>query len=371
MEKFSRTRSLWLAFLLAIIVLGVFGYLLFTDGEHFKKQEIVDPPIELAEPELPLEIIEVDDSLPAQEEIRENEAEIFVENLAAEPTEAVRLTEGEDQFVRSDSVIALPSLEERVTTLEKLLDDEALADDTPVSVFFTEETREETTIQKMVESKEDHIAPVTIETESGETITAPLSELVKRDDIDKNQPVTEVRQEKKQIQTTVAELAKSDIAPQQEVTVVINHGNKEIALEELLAGEPIEKDSLLYLHRVTEADYQGLWGIIQSGLINKFRRGMRLEGMGPQSTLSVTIPADADEPLPDGLSSFLGKILNQKVTSSYVYNFRTEAMGRNPNLIFPGQQLIMIEFEADEIRDIYLYFAEHRAEEVKTFAISN
>lgn len=367
MAQFARSGSAWLAALLAIAILLMFGYLLFTDGKSPPKKEVLEPPIELAEPDLPLETIEVDDNLPDQQEIRENEASAFVENLASEQPEAIIINENEDQFVRPDSIIALPKLEERVTTLEKLMADDSLDADTPLTLNYTEESRSQTTIKEIGEREEDHIAPVTVITESGEEITAPLTELLKREDID--QPVTEIRRENKQRQLTAGELADAGIADDQQMNVTINRGVQELAIQDILGDDMVTDNSLLYLHRVTDADRQGLWGIIQSGLIDKFRRGMQIDGLGRQSTVSVTIPADADEPLPDGFSSFLGKILDGKVNTSYVYNFKTSSMGRDPNLIYPGQQLILIRFSPNELRDIYMYFAERRGETVKTFAI--
>lgn len=369
MAQFARSGSAWLAALLAIAILLLFGYLLFTDSKTLPKQEVVNPPIELAEPNLPLETIEVDDDLPDQQEIRENEADAFVDNLAAEQQQVIVINENQDQFVRADSIIALPRLEERVTTLEKLMADDSLEEDTPLTLNYTEESRERTTINDIGKREEDHIAPVTVVTQSGEEITAPLTELLKRDDVDET--VTEIRREKKQRQITAGELADSGIDKDQEMNVTINRGTQELAIKDILDDDTVNDDSLLYLHRVTEADRQGLWGIIQTGLIDKFRRGMRIDGLGRQSTVSVTIPADADEPLPDGFSSFLGKILDGKATTSHVFNFKTNSMGRDPNLIYPGQQLILITFTPAELRDIYMYFAERRGESVKTFAIGN
>lgn len=369
MAEFARTGSAWLAALLAVAILLMFGYLLFTDGKSPSKQELLDPPIELAEPDLPLETIEVDDDLPDQQEIRENEASAFVENLAPAQQQAITINEYQDQFVRPDSIIALPRLEQRVTTLEKLMTDDSLEDDTPLTLNYLEESREQTTISDIGKREDDHIAPITVITESGEEITAPLTDLLKRDDVDAT--VTEIRRESKQRQLTAGELADSGIAGDQEMNVTINRGVQEIAIKDILGDEMMTDNSLLYLHRVTEADRQGLWGIVQTGLIDKFRRGMRIEGLGRQSTVSVIIPPDADEPLPDGFSSFLGQILNGKVSTSYVYNFKTNSMGRDPNLIHPGQQLILIRFNPDELRDIYMYFAERRGESVKTFAIGD
>lgn len=369
MAQFARSGSAWLAALLAIAILLLFGYILFTDGKSLPKQEIVDPPIELAEPDLPLETIEVDDDLPDQQEIRENEASAFVDNLAAEQQQTITINEYQDQFVRPDSIIALPRLEERVTTLEKLMADKSLDDDTPLTLNYTEESREQTTITDIGEREEDHIAPVTVITESGEEITAPLTELLKREDVDAT--VTEIRREHKQRRLTAGELADAGIDKDQEMSVTITRGVQELAIKDILGDDMVADNSLLYLHRVTDADRQGLWGIIQAGLIEKFRRGMYIEGLGRQSTVSVIIPPDADEPLPDGFSSFLGKILDGKVNTSYVYNFRTNSMGRDPNLIYPGQQLILIRFSPDELRDIYMYFAERRGDSVKTFAIGD
>ncbi|MCX4190450.1 hypothetical protein [Methylophaga sp. OBS3] len=369
MAQFARSGSAWLAALLAVAILMLFGYILFTDGESISKKEIVDPPIELAEPDLPLETIEVDDNLPSQQEIRENEADAFVDNLAPEQQEATTINEHQDQFIRPDGLIALPQLEERVTTLKKLMADKSLDDDTPLTLNYVEETREQTTIADIGKREEDHIAPVTIITESGETITAPLNVLLNRDDID--QPVTELRTENLQRELTAGELETLAIDDEQEIHVTINRGTQEFAVRDILGADVITDDSLLYLHRVTDADRQGLWGIIHAGLIEKFRQGMRIEGVGRQSNVSAIIPADADEPLPDGFSSFLGKILDNKVTTSYVYNFKTNVMGRDPNLIYPGQQLIMIQFSPDELREIYLFFAEQRGDDVKTFAIGS
>ena len=68
MAQFARSGSAWLAALLAVAILLMFGYLLFTDSKSLPKQEVVDPPIELADPVLPLETIEVEDNLPDQQE---------------------------------------------------------------------------------------------------------------------------------------------------------------------------------------------------------------------------------------------------------------------------------------------------------------
>lgn len=366
----ARTGSTIVAAILAVIVLLLFGYLLWSDAPPNRSELTVDPPIEVIEPDLPLEIIRSAEELPDSETIREQEAEEFVDRLADSNSDSIIVNEYEDMFVRPDSIIALPELEQRVTTLKSLMDDKSLSADTPLTLRYTEQISENTTLQELEAEEEDHIAPVTIVTEQGETITAPLVELLKREDIDHTAPVTQIRQQKQVRQIKASELADADIPADQEMSVTISRGVQKLDIADLIDSDTAEmQDSLFYLHRVTEEDVQGLWGIIQTGLIRNFRQGIRLQRNGAEQNVSVLIPADADEPLPTGLSSFLGKILHQKVSTSYVYNFNTHTMGYDPNIIHPGQELILIRFSGEELKDIYQFFAEQKSNTTETFAI--
>lgn len=368
----ARTSSTVIAVILAVTVLLLFGYLLWNDAPPSRSELTVNPPIEVIEPELPLEIIRpANNTLPDSATIRQQEAEEFVENLADPAAETIIVNEYEDVFVRPDSIIALPNLEQRVTTLQSLRDDTSLSADTPLTLRYTEETREQTSLSELASEEEDHIAPVTIITEQGDTITAPLVELLQRDDLDHDASVTQIRQEQHVKQLTVSELANADIDADQQLSVTISRGVQQLDMATLIDSDSAElHDSLFYLHRVTEEDVQGLWGIIQSGLIQNFRHGIRLTRQGSEQTVSVTIPADADEPLPTGLSSFLGKVLHEKVSTSYVYNVNTHTMGRDPNLIHPRQELILIRFSNSELKAIYQFFADQRSSDAQTFAIS-
>ncbi len=145
-----------------------------------------------------------------------------------------------------------------------------------------------------------------------------------------------------------------------------------LAIKDIVQDETIADDALFYVHLVTEDDVQGLWGIVQAGLIDTFRQGLRIEGISKnRDMLQAVIPANADEQLPSGLSSFLGKILSDKVDSSYIYNFNTKKMGRDPDLIHPDQQLIVIHFSPDELKQIYQFFAEQRNQDIETFGIND
>ncbi|GAA0681803.1 hypothetical protein GCM10009104_03180 [Marinobacterium maritimum] len=127
-----------------------------------------------------------------------------------------------------------------------------------------------------------------------------------------------------------------------------------LRLQELLNNPNQAADEIFYVHSVRNSDQQGLWGIIHQGLIETFTRGIRIEDRS--RLLSAHIPADADEPLTDQRSSWLGHLLKRKVEETWVFNYQQGLLGRNPNVIHPGQQLVIVRFSEDELIDIYNHF---------------
>ncbi|MBP0047962.1 hypothetical protein H9C73_04390 [Marinobacterium sp. AK62] len=127
-----------------------------------------------------------------------------------------------------------------------------------------------------------------------------------------------------------------------------------LRLQELLNNPDQASNEVFYIHSVDGADQQGLWGIIHQGLIETFTRGIRIDDRS--RLLSVAIPEDADEPLADKRSSWLGTLLKDKVETTWVYNYQQGLLGQNPNVIHPGQQLIIVRFDEDELIDIYNHF---------------
>lgn len=375
MAKSARPAPSLIPAVLALIVLFVLGYILFADLQPSRTEHTVNPPFELDDPEL--EIINEAPIMPAQDQqqIIAEEAASFVEQLAADDeadeTTAVTINEQQGEFVRHDGIIAIPKLEHRNTTVGELSQDKTLAADTPVTLQFTETEKQTTTLQALDDSIEDKKQIISLEQKDGTLHQAPLADLLNEKDADKNASITVIKEHNRTEQLTIGELAESDISASQKVIATINQGIEELSVKDIVQAGELPDNALFYLHRVTERDRQGLWGIIQSGLIQRFRQGLALEGINRNKELArVTIPADADEPLPTGLSSFLGKVLNKKVTSSYIYNFSTHTMGHDPNLIHPGQQLILIHFSPDELKQIYVFFAEQRNEQAQSFAIS-
>ena len=129
-------------------------------------------------------------------------------------------------------------------------------------------------------------------------------------------------------------------------------------LADLLQREmPGSSDTIFYLHTVQPTDEQGIWGIVQSGLTDNFARGMAVRRGEKIETYTVRIPRDADERLRDQSSSFLGKLIDRKTEESFVYNYRENRMGRNPDRVRPGQEIVIINFEPEELVSIYKHFA--------------
>jgi hypothetical protein len=133
-----------------------------------------------------------------------------------------------------------------------------------------------------------------------------------------------------------------------------NSVSNNIKLRELLSDTLDSKKRIFYLHAVNPTDEQGIWGIIQKGLMSTFAKGIDLEqGNG---TLRTFIPNDADELLSSKKSSFLGRLLSDKVLTTYVYNYEKGNIGKNPNVIKPGQQLIIVTFSEEELLNVYQHF---------------
>jgi len=129
---------------------------------------------------------------------------------------------------------------------------------------------------------------------------------------------------------------------------------QQIKLLELLDDPDNSAQKVYFIHAVNEGDDEGLWGIIQHGLMRTFTAGLSLPGLGEK--VSVDIPKDADEALGDKRSSFLGQVLKAKVDQTYIYNYQKGILGENPNLIKPGQQLVIVTFTEQELIGIYHHF---------------
>ncbi|MET4000443.1 hypothetical protein [Marinobacterium sp. MBR-109] len=129
-----------------------------------------------------------------------------------------------------------------------------------------------------------------------------------------------------------------------------------LRLQELLQDPDRSANEVFYIHSVQPVDRHGLWGILRQGLIETFARGIRVNERS--RVLSVAIPEDADTLLEDRRSSWLGRLLHDKVEQTWVYNHQQGLLGQNPDVIHPGQQLVIVRFSEDELISIYNHFSE-------------
>lgn len=359
---------------LALLVLIIVGYLIYSDSQPTRTEHTLNPPIEIITPkeEMPLTPFENSVVVPSSTELVQEEAKLFVEKLSPKADTPVVLNEHEDQFVRHDSLISLEDNESRVTTLQSLLVDEDLVSDATITLDYTSKTSNETTLSALSDMIDDHTAPITIVTADGEKLTAPLTDIL-QNRLDLYETVTLITEKKSRVETSAEGLINLDLNPSQAVMATIKHSTQELSIQDILPDDAAPSDNaLFYLHRVTERDIQGLWGIIQAGLINKFRQGLSLEGISQsQDSIQTVIPENADEKLSSGLSSFLGQILSRKVDTSYIYNLKTKGMGTDANVVHPGQQLVLIQFSPLELKQIYQFFSEERNQGIETFAITD
>lgn len=369
----NRTTLSIVPALLALAVLLLVGFLLFSDLKISKTEQTLNPPIKIITPQLPLTVIDDENTTASSEAVIEKEATIFIESLAEKQDKSITINENQDQFVRLDSTIFLPALEKRITTIEELLADPNISADTILTLHYTTDLVQQTTLAELSDNYDDQTILLTILDHNGKPQTKPLFEYINQQDIDLTASITLLTQQKHSLQITAGELTSiQDIDHTTTIVATINHGTQELSLNKIIQSAGLPDNALFYLHRVSKHDQQGLWGIIQTGLTDKFREGVHIEGIASnKDSVQAIIPADADEKLRSGLSSFLGKILNNKVNSSYIYNFSTHTMSHDPDQIYPGQQLIMIHFSPQELSRIYQFFSDKRNQGIETFAIGN
>ena len=134
---------------------------------------------------------------------------------------------------------------------------------------------------------------------------------------------------------------------------------KTLTIRELLKGTvEVGEHDVFYVHAVTPEDYQGLWGIIQKGVTETFARGVRLTVGQRTDTYRVEVPRHADEVQEDRSSSPLGLMIHLKSQETIVYNRVLGRLKLDPTVtLFPGNEIIIVGFEPEELIDLYKHFA--------------
>ena len=350
------------ALIVLILLIAGIGVYLFTQKsdslDDVKPQQSLEPVNEGIEPT----VVEA--------------AKQHIEKLTTESKEQVLDITKADNFVTGEQLLKMPTMESEQIVIEKV--DSTYSAESP-------EAAETSAIKQKVEQRVEKVVEKRAATAPGKTnttqtnqieTTAQSSEdatqLVVTQAIDSGSKVIQGSAAAIQTQSVVVtqgaapavsfESAQVD-ATNLEVTQVgelqtgqsLRPGQR-IRLQELLSDPDLAAGTVFYIHAVSPTDAQGLWGILQRGLIKTFAQGIELKESG--RVLTAEIPMLADETLENRRSSFLGEFLYQKVQDTYVYNYQQGMLGQDPDLIKPGQQLIIVSYSENELISIFNHFTQ-------------
>ena len=297
------------------------------------------------------------------EAVVEDQAQSFLAQLIEREQQAVEV-DAADHFVTPDQVLSLlPEASFEITSREELLSDPDLEPHTPITVVReVEEIRiasPATIIASAGGDLEREIKVLEEDEVQVKTLEELLAELIESP----GEMITLVSDVKYFDVTTPSEFAAQSEGASDEVLKIVKdrYTLEAASVAELLRRElDLPSDSIFYLRTVRPEDQQGIWGIVQDGLSGNFARGMAIRYGQSIDTYQVEIPEHADEVLPDQSSSFLGRLIHVKTNESYVYNFKHHRMGRNPDRVYPGQEIVIINFKPEELISIYKHFVEQR-----------
>ena len=305
------------------------------------------------------------------------QAREYVESLTDTAPRTIPVDKA-DHFVTQEHVIALvPEDTIKNVSVEDLAGDETLTPETPITVVREVEQVETTGPEQLIAESggdldtEIHIQvtyddsqgdagnsePKAVQEETVATIT--VREALERLKTEPDKPLPVIKTVRYFEVVTLRELLDTEPGGDGFLRVITQpYRIASATLADLLQRAKAENpDSIFYLHTVQDTDVQGIWGIVHFGLIDNFAAGMAIRRGEDVETYTVEIPRDADERLADHSSSFLGLMIDRKTKDSFVYNFRDNRMGQNPDRIFPGQEIVIIRFEPEELMDIYRHFA--------------
>ncbi|NKC10872.1 MAG: hypothetical protein GKR94_01290 [Gammaproteobacteria bacterium] len=292
------------------------------------------------------------------------QARAFVDHIAAALIHPIE-TDKADHFVRPEQRLQLSSTglsalgPRRSGTAEELLRSPDLDLHTPITVVRVTERLEPLDPTRLL-ARFDGDLGTPIEVKQGQRITRmTLGKALQHHRLEPSAKLEVLSKLPQYDVTTLEKLrAQTDAAPGTRFEILPHVVEfDETTVEELLGlHNRASGDSVFYIRTVKASDVQGIWGIIHSGLIDNFARGMALQRGTHINTYQVAIPGDADELRADSSSSFLGRLIHRKAAATTIYNFKQGRMSTDADLILPGQQLIIVDFSPSELIAIYQHF---------------
>ena len=328
------------------VILAILG-LMFRDNLFPNEEHRVEAPAPVTQPAA------------VPEANVESQAKAYIEKLTETQAEPVP-AKSADHFVSKDQIISLlPESTVEVTTPQDIELNPALKPDTPITVIKEVEQVETITPEKLIAEAGGDLDKTVRVLDGDKVNELSVRQVLKRYAANPDEPISVVKKIQYFEITTPAEIAKDkSLSPDQELKIITKPYRLEAAtVADLLMREgKFNPDSIFYVRTIRDTDDQGIWGIIHDGIVTNFAQGMAIRRGKEVNTYKIDIPRNADELLADQSSSFLGKLIYKKAKESYVYNFTKNRMGQNPDLISPGQEIVIINFEPDELIGIYKHF---------------
>jgi hypothetical protein len=268
-----------------------------------------------------------------------------------------------DHFVDAKTILSKKDRRVITTTPKTLLEDLAIGAKSEIKILVEEEKTTITTPRELLSDRTVHPdTPIRILKEGGVVEDTTPRKLMADPSITPDTPIKIIEKVEKVTVTTPEELQKMALSPETPIKVIVEKPGEALTLSQLLPEEKGLAEDTFYIHSVTREDTQGIWGIIQHGLMDQFLKGVPVSaevGIPERRVLTLKIPGDADEPHEGGYSSFLGRVLVRKTKESYVYNYARGHMGKNPDYISPGQEVVISRFSNEELVEIYKHFSQN------------
>ncbi len=286
------------------------------------------------------------------------EAEHYIEQITDQTINTVEMTDADD-FVTKDQNIYLGDSKEIETLSLNDLESSDFNNKAPITLIETQQQIiHKTPSDILLEAKGDKTKQ--IQYLENNTITeSSIGELLEKYPLDTIENIPIIINTENYVITTIDELKNNSEIDKDEPLKIIKKPYRETTTsigELLMTDESIANDDIFYVRNINDSDKAGIWGIVQDGLLQNFAKGIAIKRGENYEKYQIEIPKEADEKLADQTSSFLGKLIYDKSQKSYVYNFEKGKMGRNPNLIYPGSEIVIIQFTQDELIEIYRHF---------------
>ena len=333
-----------------ILILTLTSYLLLR--EEIPQQTPVED-TEATEAELAVQ--------PATDPELRDEAENYVSEITSGKNAQIDVKTADD-FIAGNQSISLGSGQEiELTTPADLFADTSLSPDAPITLVKEQEQVEVKTPAEILADASGNLDSRVKILDEGNIRELTVGEVLDEYPESSGISVSVIKKVEQLEVTTVREILDKESADKNKQIKIIRkpYRLKSTTVNELLMGEKDIADSnIFYVKNVSEKDLQGIWGIVHNSLVKNFASGIAIRRKEEIKKYQIDIPKDADERLADNSSSFLGRMISNKASKSYVYNYEKGKMGHNPDLIYPGQEIVIISFTPEELIEIYQHFVE-------------